>query len=1366
MATAAWYHRDISRVLAEDLLARAGRDGSFLVRDSESVPGAYALCLLFQRHVHTYRILPDSDGLLAVQTTQGVQVNCFRTLSDLVLGYQHPHKGLVTPLLYPVGPDLEQGEESSDGEDERPVAACWSPRGTSPPPAAPPPPAPAPAPAPAPVVASSAPPSAAPPPVPPPPPAAPTPQQLLIHRLQDLTTPSVASEVVSLLGEYLHGDLGQDLESLKRGGSSLQHLQRTLNTVCHGLSSEIDHTLSSLETLAKVFDHPSCPLSCPRPPNAGKTPDMNLENLLFRISALCNLLSTLEKRVLKALQDAVVNHNLAVQPAPALAPAPTPAPTPTLTPTPAPTHATAPAPAPVHTTAPTPVSAPEATPPPMKNHTPPTPVHGFQVKLVRYGRMVVSVDLDTGVLLFDRRSASIGVETVTQDRILQIIKFQSSPAKLRMVVDSHHNTPRELLFESTKKREAFCQLLQLMKTRHSKQTEPDVISVFVGTWNMGGSPPPRGLQSWVSCCGLGRTPDESVALLPHDVYAVGTQENPQGEREWAEHVRASLRAATSIEYRQVAVQSLWNIRLAVFVRPEHESRISQVNSASVKTGLGNALGSKGAVGISFLFSGTSFGFVNCHLTSGSEKTLRRNQNFLDVLRLLSLGDRQLSAFDISLRFTHLFWCGDLNYRLDLDVQDILKHVSKREFDELMCADQLTRERHRRKAFFNFKEEKISFPPTYRYERGSRDCYLWQKYKTSGVRINVPSWCDRVLWKSYPDTHIVCNSYGCTDDIFTSDHSPVFATFQVGLTSPFVRADGGASLEKAWIEMESVEAIVKTSSKAKFFIEFHSLCLEEVRRSSENDSHGCDVPGFLKLGWLSKQLPKLQPISSDMEYLRDQHLLLSIKSCDSFESYGECCVALRSLIGTVAEPFETFLTHRGEELGSIRGRVRVHVPLDRRQARERIYEWFCVEKDEKVLARGRLSPQPARGPQTRASAPPRTSPAVAPNSYTNPAYFMFEGVPVFRRKDEDAANANIANVRRDGQAVWSREPAGMPLPRVTGGPGDRKTPPRRSDFTEIEIPGCLPPYLSSACDRPSSQSSSSSAPHQGTSSYQLFPAKQPPPSPLPSPSPSPNSGVLQSKADYHLQSRVIKASVAVPESSIPVKNLRNMYMNHSAIAREMQRPQKEPIRKDHRPRMHQESRVPPGLSGVPRNGPPPQLYPYVSTRVPRHCEASWIVEQPSPKQLSPQQPPSPQRQQKQQAPPSFSLGDHSLTALQIAKSLSEVDFLPEVKCRPGPSPNHRPQKQMRSQGYSAVQCSPHEGNYGWEKEVSVLHGAPETVQDLLSTLGLQRYTLGLSLNGWDDLDYFRGITEEDLHAAGVSNPVHRRRILENLPKIWD
>lgn len=96
--------------------------------------------------------------------------------------------------------------------------------------------------------------------------------------------------------------------------------------------------------------------------------------------------------------------------------------------------------------------------------------------------------------------------------VLQIVKLQS---KIRMVIDNHHNTPREMMFESARvrklypqresflplpashgimsifqKRDAFCHLLQLMKMRHSQQSEPDVISVFVGTWNMGKHLPP------------------------------------------------------------------------------------------------------------------------------------------------------------------------------------------------------------------------------------------------------------------------------------------------------------------------------------------------------------------------------------------------------------------------------------------------------------------------------------------------------------------------------------------------------------------------------------------------------------------------------------------------------------------------------------------------------------------------------------------------------------------------------------------------------------------------------------------------------------------------------------------------------------
>ena len=45
---------------------------------------------------------------------------------------------------------------------------------------------------------------------------------------------------------------------------------------------------------------------------------------------------------------------------------------------------------------------------------------------------------------------------------------------------------------------------------------------------------------------------------------------------------------------------------------------------------------------------------------------RRNQNFLDILKGLNLG--QKGVFGITHQFHHVFWFGDLNYRIDLDVQ--------------------------------------------------------------------------------------------------------------------------------------------------------------------------------------------------------------------------------------------------------------------------------------------------------------------------------------------------------------------------------------------------------------------------------------------------------------------------------------------------------------------------------------------------------------------------------------------------------------------------------------------------------------------------------------------------------------------------
>jgi hypothetical protein len=282
----------------------------------------------------------------------------------------------------------------------------------------------------------------------------------------------------------------------------------------------------------------------------------------------------------------------------------------------------------------------------------------------------------------------------------------------------------------------------------------------------------------------------------------------------------------------VAVGWLKEIQIHVFKKSDLLLEVVKEDEIEVKCtkALGMRWGWKGGAGVILDVQGTRITFITAHLAAHMRKMHSRNE---DARRILAESHKVSHHYDLTVTSDHVFWFGDLNYRVDPqyfkqphreyedvaddeqdefldDYQTVLQTINRDDFDasELLFNDQLINQRREGNVLANFQEAEITFRPTFKVIVGEEEEY---------ATIRIPSYCDRVLWHSLPAlTNAVTNvAYTSLPYLTTSDHKPVLATFQVDLYAPPRASSRGDTIQiSVMIESDNPRATELLADKLK------------------------------------------------------------------------------------------------------------------------------------------------------------------------------------------------------------------------------------------------------------------------------------------------------------------------------------------------------------------------------------------------------------------------------------------------------------------------------------------------------------------------------------------------------------------------
>lgn len=448
------------------------------------------------------------------------------------------------------------------------------------------------------------------------------------------------------------------------------------------------------------------------------------------------------------------------------------------------------------------------------------------------------------------------------------------------------------------------------------------LHVFVGTWNVGNSRPGDNLSSWL--------PTTSI----YDVVAIGAQEceymarapHADCSKDWM----ATLKSVLGSHYKVVYALSRGQMRLAVFVRIDAEKAISEVHSGSEATGVGHVIPNKGGLCIALKFWDTALCFVNCHLAAHVGQCEARNGNYREIVGNIRINNQNM---DILNQFHHVFWLGDLNYRLDFGAADethltpettswdgVVKQIQQKMFHTLLDFDELRKEREARRVLYAFKEGEITFPPTFKMKRDTEDVYDPKR---------IPAWCDRILWSSLPGCSVHQVSYTSAPSISSSDHKPVAATFTLmAYALPCNSVDNLDEDDKRWHVRFTV--LRAKNLRASDMSGYSDPYVSFVGPNLFEEAHTTVRFQNLNPVWNPlKDLPTIVLNTFAIQRLEKEYLMVRVLDYDGTSTENTLGYGVIPLAGAVAAfeskgttDFNVDLSHHGCPAGTLEGTIKL------------------------------------------------------------------------------------------------------------------------------------------------------------------------------------------------------------------------------------------------------------------------------------------------------------------------------------------------------------------------------------------------------------------------------------------------------------